>query len=116
VYIIGHEDVATVLAFVISSQRKYSEHRYLAREQVHIPTGTLATLPRECWIQCFHYVRRLSVAELQSRSNAFEVSHKGKLPPEFLRKVRHVVECSDVLRGYEIEDCLDAIDSDKSAL
>ena len=116
VYIIGHEDAAHVFVFLISSQKKWSEHRYLARELVHIPRGTCSRLPVECWIQCFYQVHRLNVAELQSRFQQHEVSHKGKLPVDFLQKVRAVVECSDVLKSYEIEDCLAAIDTDKSTL
>lgn len=115
-YIIGHEDLSTVLAFVISSQQKYSQHPYLAREQTEIPKDTLAGLPSRCWIQCFHQVHRLSIMDLQASFENYEVTHKGKLPPEILRKVRDVVYCSDVLKKYEIEDCIDAIDNDKSAV
>jgi hypothetical protein len=116
IYVIGHQDAATVLAFVLSSQRKWAEHPFLGRENVNIPKGTLPTLPSESWIQCFHQVHELSVAELQARFSELGVKHKGHLPPEFLAKVRNVVECSDVLKQYEIQDCLDAIDSDKSKL
>jgi len=115
-YIIGHEDAAHVFAFVISSQRKWSEHRDLSRELVLIPKGTCAGLPDECWIQCFYQAHRLDVAELQGRFEQYEVKHKGKLPQDFLEKVRNVVECSDVLKKYEIADCLDAIDNDKSKI
>jgi hypothetical protein len=103
-----------VLGFVISSQAKWAKHERLSREQVHIAVGTLATLPKDSWIQCFYEVHRLSVAELQAGFARFEVKNKGKLPPEFLKRVRSVVECSDVLSHYEIQDCMAAIDSDKS--
>ncbi len=116
VYIIGHEDAAHVFAFVISSQKKWSQHPYLSRELVHIPEDTCAGLPEECWIQCFHQVQRLSVADLQSQFEHGAIKYKGKLPPEFLQRVRTVIEFSDVLKKYEIADCLDAIDTDKSKM
>jgi hypothetical protein len=116
IFIIGHEDAANVLAFLISSQVKYAKHPYLAREQVHVPKGTIPPLTKESWIQCFHQVHRLGIFELQSGFEKYTIQHRGHLPTEFLKKVRNVVECSDVLRSFEIQDCLDAIDKDKSSL
>ena len=115
-YIIGHDDPAHVLGFTISSQRRHALHPYLGRECVHIPIGTLPALPKESWIQCFFEYHRLSVIELQARFEKFEVKHRGVLPPEYLKKVRRVVDASDVLKAYAIQDCLDAIDQDKSRL
>jgi hypothetical protein len=116
VYIIGHEDAAHVFAFVVSSQKKWAEHPFLSRELVCIPKGTCAGLRDECWIQCFYQVHRLDVAELQGRSERHEIKHKGTLPQAFLEKVRNVIECSDVLKSYEIADCLGAIDNDRSKI
>jgi hypothetical protein len=113
-FIIGHESTASVFAFVISSQTKYANHPFLKREQVHIPVKTIPGLPSESWIQCFHCVHSLSVASLEAGFTKQTVSYKGKLPPKFLQKVREVVYCSDVLKGFEIEDCLAAIDTDRS--
>jgi hypothetical protein len=116
IFVIGHDDPSHVLAFVISSQPKYSVLPGYKREQVHIPKKTCPGLPVECWIQCFHSVHRLSVGTLQSGFERSEVSHKGKLEPEFLQRVRVVVERSDLLKYYDIEDALDAIDKDKSKI
>lgn len=115
-FIIGHDDPAHVLAFVISSQSRWAQHPFLGRELVHIPAGTLPSLNKESWIQCFHTCHRLSIADLQAQFEQFQVEHKGNLPPEFLKKVRTVIEYSDVLKAYEIDDCLDAIDHDKSKI
>jgi hypothetical protein len=109
IYIIGHEDAAHVF-------EKWAKHPLLSREPVHVPKGCCRGLPRESWIQCFYQVHRLSVSDLQGRFERHHVKHKGKLGPEFLAKVRRVVEFSEVLKAYEIEDCLDAIDKDKAKM
>lgn len=107
--VVGQHSTIVVLAFRITSQNVYATS-YLARELVFVPANSHRCLPKDSYIQCFHEVERLDVAELQagwangSAITAGEIAH-------MLPKIREVVEVSDVLSPNDITDVLAAIDS-----
>jgi hypothetical protein len=107
--IFGSEGLTHVLAFTLTST-DFTSHLDLAREVIEIPKGTLAKLPRRCWIKCFYEPSRLEVQRLNADYQNYKVSNKGRLNQEFLSRLRNVVECSDQLSRMDIEDCLLAMD------
>ena len=100
--ILGNHGQETVLAFRITSQAEYL-NTYRARELVHIPAGTAKTLPKDCYIQCFNEVERLSVAELNAGFQKGKVMNRGNLRV-FLVHIMAVVEVSDVLEPQDVAD------------
>lgn len=108
--IFGSESITDVLAFTLTSQDWTKTAN--GREVIEIPQGTLSKLPKKCWIKCFHHFIRLDVQQLEQGYKNYTVSIKGKLPPEFLNKIKNVVECSDVLSKMDIEDCLESMKQD----
>lgn len=102
--ILGHHDQNTVLAFLLTSRTEY-QTTYRARELVAVPVGSLPTLRKHCWIQCFNDVQRLDVAVLTAGCRKGKVHHRGSLKG-FLEMITAVVQDSDVLSPIDVEDCI----------
>jgi hypothetical protein len=107
--IFGSESLTHVLAFTTTTT-DWTRHPYKSREVIEIPKGTVAGLPSRCWIKCFENSIRLDTQQLELGRRNYTVRHKGKLPPEYLQRIRNVIECSDALSRMDIEDCLAAMD------
>lgn len=107
--IFGSESLTHVLAFTITTT-DWTSHPRNGKEVVEIPQGTVSGLPKKCWVKCFYRSERLDVQELESGYANYVVSHKGKLPQDFLLKIKTVVEASDLLARMDIDDCLAALD------
>jgi hypothetical protein len=102
VFVLGHASPTEVIVFTISSQDKYTQKPQFAREMVHVPLGTFRCLPKESWIQCFFH-------PIVLRTDQYTIEHKAIASTEIIEAVRSVIQQSDILNRFEINDCLDIL-------
>ena len=103
---VGWHSTHVILAFRITSQNLYTQTN-LARELVHIPSGTVGCLTKHSYIQCFHDVERLDIGQLQAGWVANNVTTVGK-HAACIATIHGVVQISDVLSPQDIADVLAA--------
>lgn len=111
--VLGVEQHSSVLAFLISSQRKYCEQPSFRDELVTVPKGAVQFLPQESFIQCFT-LEKLDKKNLDDGYTRDLVDHKGKLGTKYLYKIRDVVKNSKLLTQQEIQSILGTLNLPKS--
>ena len=104
VFVLGHISPTEILVFTISSQDKYTQKPQFSREMVYLPLGTFACLSKESWIQCFFHPTVL-------RTDQHIIQHLAIASVEVIEAVRTVIQNSDILNRFEINDCLDTLGS-----
>ncbi|MGP8244899.1 MAG: hypothetical protein ACLQVN_10325 [Bryobacteraceae bacterium] len=90
-FVIGRETPVVLLAFLISSQKRWMSSEVHRREAVVIPDGTVSFLGRESFIQCWA-LERLDAATVRAGIEREEVEYCGSIPKRFLRRVREAVD------------------------
>jgi len=102
VFVMGHTAPQKILVFTISSQSKYTLQTRYSREMVSLPLGTSRALNKASWIQCFHHPTEL-------RTDIYQINLVDTLSETFIASARAVIENSDILTRFEIDDCLDVM-------
>jgi hypothetical protein len=109
VFVLGHTSPSSILVFTISSQPRYELQPQYKREMVKIPKGTFSFLPVDSWIQCFHHTHELQIG-------SYSMTVKGSAYDLYFEDVKRVVRDSDLLNAFQITDCIDVMDNDKSTI
>jgi hypothetical protein len=102
-FIIGPRNPAVVLAFLLSSQEKYTVNAIYKKELVQVPMNAAGFMSKPTHIQCWN-VEELDVGELQKGALDGRVTCVGKFGVDIVGLVLDVVSESSLLRQIEISE------------